>query len=54
MAEIEFNVLAQDCLRRRIADEDSLQNAVSACVSERNTAAATIDRLALRSQRCPN
>ena len=43
MAEIEFSVLARACLRGRNADEDSLERAVNACVSERNTAAATID-----------
>ena len=39
MAEIEFSVLARACLRGRNADEDSLGNAVNACVSERNGAA---------------
>ena len=43
MAEIEFSVLAWACLRGRNADEDSLENAVNAWVSERNGAAATID-----------
>ena len=43
MAEIEFSVLARACLRGRNADEDSLENAVTACVSERNAVAATID-----------
>ena len=44
MAEIEFSVLARACLRGgRNADEGSLENAVNACVSERNGMAATID-----------
>ena len=43
MAEIEFSVLSGACLRGRNADEDSLERAVKACVTERNTAAATID-----------
>ena len=43
MAEIEFSVLARACLRGRNADEDSLKTAVDACVSERNTTAATND-----------
>ena len=41
MAEIEFRVLAWACLRGRNDDEDSLGNAVSACVPERNAAGAT-------------
>ena len=43
MAEIEFSVLARACLRGRNADEGSLYWAVNACVSQRNTAAATIN-----------
>ena len=43
MAEIEFSVLARACLRGRNADEDSLEKAVNACVSERNATAATIN-----------
>ena len=43
MAEIEFSVLARACLRRRNGDEDSLERAVSACVSERNAIGATIN-----------
>ena len=43
MAEIEFSVLARACLRGRNAGEDSLERAVNACVSDRNSAAATID-----------
>ena len=43
MAEIEFSVLARACLRGRNADEDSLENAVNACVSERNAIGATIN-----------
>ena len=36
MAEDEFSVLARACLRGRNGNEDSLERAVSACVSERN------------------
>ena len=43
MAEIEFSVLARACLRGRNADEDSLENAVNAGVSERNAAGASIN-----------
>ena len=43
MAEIEYNVLAWACLRERNADEDSLEKALNACVSERNGTAASID-----------
>ena len=43
MAEIEFSVLARACLRGRNPDEDSLEQAVNACVSERNAAAAPIN-----------
>ena len=41
MAEIELSVLARACLRGRNGDEDSLEKAVDACVSERNRTAAT-------------
>ena len=43
MAETEFSVLARACLRGRNGDEDSLERAVSACMSERNAAGASID-----------
>ena len=43
MAEIEFSVLARACLRGRNGDEDSLERAVSACVSERNEVGASIN-----------
>ena len=44
MAEIEFSVLARACLRRgRNGDEDSLEKAVRACVSERNAIGASIN-----------
>ena len=43
MAEIEFSVLARACLRGRNGVEDSLERAVSACVSERNAIGATIN-----------
>ena len=35
MAEMEFSVLARACLRGRNPDQDSLERAVNACVSER-------------------
>ena len=38
MAEIEFSVLARSCLRGRNPDEDSLESAANACVSERDIA----------------
>ena len=44
MAEIEFSVLARACLRGRNEDEDSLEKAVSARVSERNETGAAINR----------
>ena len=43
MAEIEFSVLARSCLRKRNADEDSLEKAVNTCVSERNETGAAIN-----------
>ena len=43
MAEIEFSVLARACLRGRNADQDNLERAVRACVSERNAEGATIN-----------
>ena len=43
MAENELNALARACLRGRNADWDGLKRGVNACVSERKTAAATID-----------
>ena len=43
MAKIEFSVLARACLRGRKGDEDSLERAVSACVSERNAIGAAIN-----------
>ena len=43
MAEIEFSVLARACLRGRNLDEDSLEKAVDACVSESNTSASAVN-----------
>lgn len=43
MAEMEFSVLARACLRGRNPDEESLERAVNAKVSERNEAAAAIN-----------
>ena len=57
MAEIECSVLARACLRGRNGDEDSLERAVKACVSERNRTALTINwrftQLALHRQGRP-
>ena len=43
MAEMEFSVLARACLRGRNPDQNSLEQAVNANVSERNAAAAPIN-----------
>ena len=43
MAEMEFSILARACLRGRNGDEDSLERAVNANVSERNATAAAIN-----------
>ncbi len=43
MAEMEFSVLARACLRGRNPDQDSLEQAVNACVSQRNAATAPIN-----------
>ena len=43
MAEIEFSVLARSCLRGRNPDEDSLEQAINACVTERNATPAPIN-----------
>ena len=43
MAEIEFSVLSNQCLNRRIEDEESLKREVAALETERNQAAATIN-----------
>ena len=43
MAEIEFSVLSRSCLKRRLADEETLQREVQALVTERNVAQATIN-----------
>ena len=43
MAESEFSVLARACLKGCNPDEDSLEQAVNACVSERNAAEAPIN-----------
>ena len=44
LSEIEYSLLAWTCLRGSNADEDSLKMPANACVSERNTATASIDR----------
>ena len=43
MAEMEFSVLARACLRGRNPDQDSLEKAVNANVSERNAVASPIN-----------
>lgn len=43
MAEIEFSVLARQCLNRRIADADLLSREVSAWESMRNTSASKVN-----------
>ena len=43
MAEIEFSILARACLRGRNSDEESLEQAVNANVSERNNMAAIVN-----------
>ena len=43
MAEIEFSILARACLRGRNSDEERLQQAVNANVSERNNMAAIVN-----------
>ena len=43
MAEIEFSVLARACLKGRNADEDALQEDISAYETERNAAATAIN-----------
>ena len=52
MAEIEFSVLTRACLRGRNPDGDRLEQAVNACVRERNTAAIPINwRFTIRNAR---
>jgi hypothetical protein len=43
MAEIEFSVLASQCLDRRIADQETLRRECEAWAKRRNDAKATID-----------
>ena len=43
MAEVEFSVLSQQCLDRRIADIDTLSEEVSACTEERNRTSAPVN-----------
>ena len=43
MAESEFSVLAQACLRGRNPDEESLEQTINACVWEGNAVAAPIN-----------
>ena len=42
MAEIELSVLQQQCLDRRIPDEDTLKSETAAWEHQRNTEQATI------------
>ena len=43
MAEIEFSVFSNQCLNRRIEDEETLKREVAVLETERNQAAATIN-----------
>jgi hypothetical protein len=43
MAEIEISVLETECLNRRIPDQDTLQNEVTAWENRRNDRKAQID-----------
>lgn len=43
MAEIELSVLSRQCLNRRIPDQDALCREVTAWMTRRNTAKATIE-----------
>ena len=43
MAEIEFSVFSNQCLNRRIEDEEALKREIAALETERNQAAATIN-----------
>ena len=43
MAEIELNVLANQCLDRRIADKDYLASEIAAWQAQRNQKAASTD-----------
>ena len=42
MAETEFSVFSNQCLNRRIEDEDALKREIAALETQRNQAAATI------------
>ena len=43
MAEIEFSVFSNQCLNRRIQDEETLKREIAALETERNQAGATIN-----------
>ena len=43
MAEIEFSVFSNQCLNRRIQDEETLKREIAALETERNQAGATIE-----------
>lgn len=43
MAEIEFSVLATQCLDRRISDKNTLQAEVAAWETQRNQQKSTVD-----------
>jgi hypothetical protein len=43
MAEIEFSLISRQCLKRRIADRDTLQREVAAWVSNRNASHASVN-----------
>lgn len=43
MAEIELSVLSRQCLERRIADKETLENETAAWERERNAKGATVN-----------
>lgn len=43
MAEIEFSVLARQCLNRRIPDQASLKTEIAAWEKRRNNLSPTVD-----------
>jgi hypothetical protein len=43
MVEIEFSVLARQCLQRRIGDAETLKQEIAAWVQARNAQQATVD-----------
>lgn len=53
MAEIELSVLARQCLRERMKDQENLEEQVAAWQEARNSAAVKVDwRFSVRNARC--